>query len=337
MTTNRAELQALLGRALYDVAAAHSAAAIALGDRLGLYRALAEAPATSAELASRTGTDERYVREWLLNQAASGYVTRQGAAYSMTAAQAEVLANRGGVDVAAAMELALAVAISLDPLEQAFRTGDGIAFADYDPRTAAALDRFSAAAHRAHLLEWIPRDIAEKFDAGARAIDLGCGGGSALSVLAARFPRSHFTGVDAHGPSIAAARDTAPANVTFEAIDASQTQGTYDLVLTLDVLHDLADPSSLASHVATLVAPGGSWLIVEPHLVDDDAELLNPYGRFLTALSMTHCIPVSRAAGGPAHGMTMRHAALLDLVRDAGFTTKSVDAQTATVIDARRP
>lgn len=336
MTVNRAERQALLARTYYDLAAAQTAIAVVLGQRLGLYSALRGHASTSAELANRTGTDERFIREWLLNQAAAAYVVRDGDRYSLSDVQSDVFVD--DPSVTAAFELTVGFAPLIDQLERAFRTGEGIAFTAYDSSIHRAIGGFSRTAYEANLSTWLSRldGPVASLRAGGAAADLGCGYGWTTEWLARNFPRATFLGVDSDRSAIEEARSrTTERNVKFEVGDASSLSGRFDLVTSFDLLHDVREPERVAAAVRVSLAENGAWLIIEPRLADSAEELMNPQGRFLTALSMMYCVPISRAERGHAYGMTMKRAELIDIIRRAGFNVRLIESDIATVVEAR--
>ncbi len=332
-TPDRARLDALVERVLGDLGAAVSAPLVYLGDRLGLYRALAVGgPMTPAELAARTGTAERYVREWLACQAAGGYVSYDAAArrYFMTPEQAAALADESSpAFLLGGFQCAAALAAALPRIAERFRTGGGLDWGEHDPALFEGAARFSRPAYEAHLAtQWIPalEGVREKLERGAKVADVGCGFGGSTIVLARAFPRSTFFGFDAHAPSIEAARKSAQAagvaaRVAFEVARATDFPGRdYDLVAHFDCLHDLADPLGAARRVRETLAPDGTWMIVEPAAGDRVEENFHPIGRILYAASALVCVGVSLAGGGPALGAQAGEARIREIVAAAGFS-----------------
>ena len=301
-------LNQLLGRAIVDFGGANVAPLVVIGDRLGLYRALAAAgPLTSAALAATTGTAERYVREWLNAQAASGYVTydAESGRYSMTPEQALVFATEDGpAFIVGAFQSALAAGRIVDRLTDAFRTGEGVGWHEHDHALFHGVERFFRSSYLGNLVQtWIPAldGVEAKLREGARVADIGCGHGASTIIMAQAYPASQFVGFDSHPESIAAANARArQAGVAdrcrFEVAGAKNFPGTaYDLVTVFDALHDMGDPAGAARHVLSTLAPGGSWMIVEPYAGDRVEENLNPVGRAYYAASTLICTPCSLA------------------------------------------
>jgi SAM-dependent methyltransferase len=351
MAINEAKLQAFMAHVLQDVGATQSAALVVIGDRLGLYRAMASAgPLTPGELAARTSTNERYVREWLVNQAAGGYVEYDAAAgtFALHEEQALVLATpESRAFLAGAFQMATALVKLGDMVAEAFRTGAGIDYGEWEPAFLDGMERCARAKYATHLLRsWIPAldGVPAKLDAGASVADVGCGRGAALILLARAFPRSRFVGFDTHAPAIAGARAfAAEAGLTgrlaFELASATAFPGgAYDLVTCFDTLHDLPDPVAAARRVAATLAPDGTWLIVEPPAGDRVEENLGPLGRLLSSTSALHCIPVSLAHGGAGLGALPGETRLREIVAAAGLTRFRRITETAfdLVIEVRR-
>jgi SAM-dependent methyltransferase len=323
-----------VGKFAGDLGAVVAAGNVVLGDRLGLYRALADGgPATAAELGRRTGTDERYVTEWLAGQAAGGYVTywTDGSGrYSLTPEQALALADRNGpVDVPGALTLALGAVANVPAMTEAFRTGNGVGWHEQNEDVHLGCERFFRAGYAAHLVQdWLPTldGVVAKLAAGGRVADVGCGLGASSVLLAQAFPAVRVAGSDYHEASITLARKRATDagvadRVSFEAAAAETFPGTgYDLVTTFDCLHDMGDPASAARHIRQALAPDGSWLIVEPMAADTVAGNLNPVGRVYYNFSTLLCLPNARSqAGGRMLGAQAGEAAIRSVVLDAGF------------------
>jgi SAM-dependent methyltransferase len=331
---NEAKLQAFLARALYDLGAAQSAALVALGDRLGLYKAMAGAgPLTPAQLAERTGTSEVYLREWLANQACGGYVEYDPGAgtFTLPEEQAAALAREDGpAFVAGAFRAAAGLASAQDALAGAFRTGMGVPRTAYSPELSEATGRIARARYGEGLLRrWLDAmpGMTARLEAGASVADLGCGEGAVILTLARVFPRSRFAGYDAHVPSIEAARRRAresglDGRVRFEAAAAADLPGGgYDLVMSFESLHEMADPARVAGRVRAALAADGAWLIVEPFASGRLEGDLGPWGRLVSSTAVLHCLPVSVADGGGALGPRAGAAALAEVARAAGFKT----------------
>jgi SAM-dependent methyltransferase len=332
MAANEAKLQAFLARALYDLGAAQSAALVALGDRLGLYKAMAGAgPLTPAQLAERTGTSEVYLRAWLANQACGGYVEYDAGrgAFTLPEEQAIALAREDGpAFVAAAFQAAAGLAGAPEALAGAFRTGRGVPREAYAAELAEATGRAARARYTEGLLRrWLDAmpGMTARLEAGASVADIGCGEGAALLALARAFPRSRLAGYDAHAPSIEAARRGArdrglAGRVRFEVAAAAELPGAaYDLVTCFESLHEMADPGRVARRVRAALAAEGAWLIVEPFASGRLEGDLGPWGRLVSSMAALHCLPVSLADGGGALGPRAGAAAIAEVARDAGF------------------
>ena len=344
-------LNALLGQAVVEFGAAVNAALVTIGDRLGLYRTLAdEGPLTPAELAERTGTAERYVREWLAAQAASGWVEYDAATerFSMTPEQALMFAQPGSpAFVGGAFQLALGSADSRDHIAEAFLTGAGFGWHEHDHDVFDGCRRFFEPGYKANVVQsWIPAldGVHEKLDAGGRVADVGCGQGASSIVIAEGYPSATVHGTDAHEGSIAEARRLAAAagvddRVTFAAEYADAlAPGAYDLVTTFDCLHDMGDPVGAARQIRSALAPDGTWMIVEPIAGDRLEHNLNPVGRAYYAFSTLLCTPSSLSQEvGLALGAQAGEARLTEVLRTAGFTRVRRAAETPfnVVLEAR--
>lgn len=331
---NEAKLQAFLARALYDLGAAQSAALVALGDRLGLYKAMAGAgPLTPAQLAERTGTSQAYLGEWLANQACAGYVEYDAGrgTFTLPEEQAMALAREDGpAFVGAAFCAAAGLASGQDALADAFRTGRGVAREAYSAELAEATGRIARARYSEALLRrWLDAmpGVTARLEAGASVADLGCGEGAVVLALARAFPRSRFAGYDAHAPSIEEAWRRARASglagaARFEVAAAADLPGGgYDLVLCFESLHEMARPGRVAQRVRAALAADGAWLIVEPFASGRLEGDLGPWGRLVSSMAVLHCLPVSLADGGGALGPRAGAAAIAEVVRAAGFRT----------------
>jgi SAM-dependent methyltransferase len=334
MAANEAKLQAFLARALYDLGAAQSAVLVALGDSLGLYKAMAGAgPLTAAQLAARTGTSEVYLREWLANQACGGYVEYDAASGTFTLPEEQAMAlarDDGPAAMAAVFQAAAGLASAREALADAFRSGRGVPREAYPADLAVATGRVARARYTEPLLRrWLDAmpGMTARLEAGASAADVGCGEGALVLALARTFPRSRFAGYDAHVPSIEAARRRAReeglgARAAFEVAAAADHPGTgYDLVTCLESLHEMGDPVGVARRVRAALAADGAWLIVEAFAAGRLEGDLGPWGRLVSATAVLHCLPVSLADGGGALGPRAGSAAVADAVRAAGFRT----------------
>jgi len=328
------KLMAFMGQVVGELGAAVNAGLIVIGDRLGLYRGLSGAgPTTAAELSRRTGTSERYVREWLNAQAAGGYVDYDASAdrYTLSGEHAMALADESSpAFVGGAFQLALATLKATPEIETAFRTGRGFGWHEHDEGVLIGCERFFRPGYAANLLStWLPAldGVTEKLRVGATVADVGCGLGATTRLMAQAFPRSTFAGFDYHAHSVELARqETGEAGldgrIRFEVAPAAAFPGTgYDLVTMFDCLHDMGDPVGAAGHVHRALAPDGTWLIVEPLAGDAVQENLNPLGRAYYAFSTLLCVPNSLAQeGGLALGAQAGEARIRDAVEKAGFT-----------------
>jgi 2-polyprenyl-3-methyl-5-hydroxy-6-metoxy-1,4-benzoquinol methylase len=330
----QADLEAFLGRFVGDMGAVAAGANIVLGDRLGLYAAVAaHQPATPADVAAATGTDERYVAEWLRGQAAGGYVQYDATAgtFALSPAQAACLADAGSPTyVAAAFQVAASLYRDLDRIEAAYRSGAGVGWHEHDQELFTGTERFFRPGYVANLVSaWIPAldGVEARLLSGASVADIGCGHGASTIIMAGAYPRSTFVGFDYHEGSIERARQAAKEagvddRVSFEVAGAADYPGTgYDLVAVFDALHDMGDPAGTARHVRDSLQPDGTWLIVEPNAGDTVSDNLNPVGRIFYSASSMICVPASRAQDGAAClGAQAGPAAIEAVVREGGFT-----------------
>jgi SAM-dependent methyltransferase len=330
------KLNEFMGRFVGDLGAAMSAALVVIGDRLGLYKAMGDGEPVSAEqLAARTGTDARYVREWLSNQAAGGYVSydadAQDGMFHLSPEQAFALAQEGSpAFVPGAFQVATALTKDEEKIGQAFRSGQGVGWHEHHHDLFTGTERFFRPGYSANLISsWIPAldGVAAKLQDGALVADVGCGHGASTILMAQSFPRSSFVGFDYHQPSIEHARRAAAdaglgGRVSFEVAPAKQYPGDgYDLVAMFDCLHDMGDPVGAAAHVLRTLRPDGTWLIVEPYAGDRLQDNLNPVGRVFYAASTLVCTPASRDQEvGLALGAQAGEARLREVVTDGGFT-----------------
>jgi SAM-dependent methyltransferase len=331
MAINEDKLHAFLGKAVGDLGAAMSAVLMSIGDELGFYKALAKEQLTPAELAAKTGTQERYVREWLNNQAAGGYLTYDPASgkYGMEAEQALCLADPNGpVDLPGAYLIVQDLFHVRARAMENFRSGKGMEWGEHDRCLFHGTERFFRAGYNASLLgAWIPAlsGVEAKLKRGGKAADVGCGHGASTILLAKAFPNSEFVGVDYHDASIDTARQRAKeagvANARFEVADATGYQERdFDLICFFDCLHDMADPAGAAKHAREQLKPDGSVMLVEPFANDTPEANHNPVGRVFYAASSLICVPVSLAKKGPALGAQAGERKLREIMVDqAGF------------------
>lgn len=298
-------LNAFLGRMVGDLGAIATGALVVLGDRLGLFRAMRGGDKISpAELARRTGTRERYVREWLAAQAAAGYVEYDDASnlFFLNPEQAAVFADdENPAAMAGAFEVLSSFWIDEPKIAEAFHGARSVGWHDHSQCLFRGTERFFRPGYNANLVSsWLPAldGVIEKLQRGATVADVGCGHGSSTIVMARAFPNSRFVGFDYHAPSIESAREAAAgmgvaANTRFEVADAKSFEGRFDLVAMFDCLHDMGDPVGAAAHVRESLAPDGSWMIVEPFAHDRLQDNLNPVGRIYYAGSTMVCTPCS--------------------------------------------
>jgi SAM-dependent methyltransferase len=338
---DESKVESFVGQALGELGATLNAALVVIGDRLGLYRAMAGAgPLSSAELADKTGTSERYVREWLNAQAAGGYVAYDAATqrYELPPEHAFVLADESSpYFLPGAFELMTASVRDEPKITEAFRSGAGVGWHEHNHGVFDGCERFFRPGYAANLIgSWIPalEGVQAKLEAGAVVADVGCGHGASTLLMAEAFPRSSFIGFDYHDGSIEQARERAAAaglsNVAFEVAPAAGFRGEgYDLVTMFDCLHDMGDPVGAARHVHGALAPGGTWMVVEPFAGDRVEDNLNPVGRIYYAASTLLCTPASLSQDvGLALGAQAGEARLRDVVTAAGFGSVRRAAET---------
>ena len=331
MATSEERLNAFLGKSVCDLGAAVTASLILIGDRLGLFKALADSPATPGELARRTGTNQRYIREWLNAQAAGGYVEYDPAngSYGLNEEQRLCLADpQGPVDLPGAYFIVEAVFHALDRTQENFRTGAGLEWGEHHECLFHGTERFFRAGYNANLLgSWLPAldGAVEKLRQGGKAADVGCGHGASTLLMAKAFPESEFVGFDYHAASIETARERAAAagvrNARFEVADATgYADKGFDLIAFFDCLHDMGDPVGAARHAHAALKSDGHCMLVEPSAGDEVEDNLNPVGRVYYGASAQICVPVSLARNGPALGAQAGEARLRDVVTGGGFT-----------------
>jgi len=333
-TPDSSKLDAFLGKMVGDMGAAMSAALVVIGDKLGLYKALAEGgPATSAELAGRTETTERYVREWLAAQAAADYVIYDPASgrYSLSPEQAMVFADEAGPAFMAGGFEILSAAFRDEPkVTQAFRTGAGVGWHEHDTCLFRGTERFFRPGYNANLVSsWIPAldGVEARLLEGAKVADVGCGHGASTILMAEAYPKSRFFGFDYHQPSIERAREHAKAEgvadrAEFAVASAKDLPGeAYDLICIFDALHDMGDPVGAAARIRDALTPDGTWLLVEPFANDELTENLNPIGRIFYSASTMFCTPASLSQEvGLGLGAQAGEKRLKDVVTQAGFS-----------------
>jgi ubiquinone/menaquinone biosynthesis C-methylase UbiE len=333
MAIDMDKLNAFIGQFVGDLGAAVNTGMVVIGEKLGLYKALAEGPMTSAELAAKTKTDERYVREWLSSQAAGRYVTYDEKAnkFSLTEEQAFTLATEDSpAYLPGAFQLALGSLAAVPRITESFRTGAGMGWHEHDDGVFHGCEKFFRPGYAANLVSsWIPalHDVKEKLESGARVADVGCGKGASTILMAQAFPKSQFLGFDYHDKSIEAARESAKRagvgdRVTFEVAKAKEYPGKdYDFVAVFDCLHDMGDPVGAAGHVLRSLRKDGTWMIVEPFANDELKDNLNPVGRVYYSFSTLLCTPCSRSQEvGMCLGAQSGEARIREVITSAGFS-----------------
>jgi len=332
MAVDEKKLGDFMGRFVGDLGAVLHAPLIVLGDKLGLYRELAKAPATAGELAAKTSTHERYVAEWLAANAASGYVEYDAASkkYRMNDEQAFTLADPNSpAYIPGAFLLAMSVYKDEHKVTEIFRTGQGLGWHEHDKCLFEGTEKFFRPGYTANLVgSWIPalEGVRAKLEEGGKVADVGCGHGASTIIMAKAFPRSEFHAYDYHPQSIEAAKRAAAAagvadRITFDVASAKTFPGKgYDLVTFFDCLHDMGDPEGAARHVREAMAPDGSWMIVEPFAHDRLEQNLNPVGRIFYSASTMICTPASKSQEvGLALGAQAGEARLRSVVQAAGW------------------
>ena len=334
MAADGDKLQEFMGKMADDMGAAMSASLVVLGDRLGLYKALADAgPSTSAGLAAKAGVNERNLREWLAAQAASGYVDYDAVSskFSLNAEQTMVFADEespafmaGGFDVISAMFQDEA------KVAETFKTGRGMGWHEHCPCLFRGTERFFRPGYNANLVSaWIPAldGVEAKLRQGVTVADVGCGHGASTVLMAKAFPNSHFVGFDYHGPSVErarllAAKEGVADRARFETASAKDFPGAgYGLVTIFDALHDMGDPVGAARHIKASLAPDGTFMLVEPNACDNLKDNLNPLGRMFYSASTMICTPASMSQEvALALGAQAGEARLTQVAHEAGFT-----------------
>jgi SAM-dependent methyltransferase len=333
MTIDEDKLNEFIGKAVGDLGAAMSATLILVGDRLGLYRELAKGGMTPGELAQRTGTDERYVREWLGNQGAGGYVQFDASAgkWSLSPEQALCLTDPNGpVDMPGAYNIVEATFHALGKTLENFKSGGGMEWGEHHPCLFEGTERFFRAGYNSSLIgAWLPAldGVVSKLESGAKVADVGCGHGASTILMATTYPNSEFVGYDYHAESIDVAAEKAAAagasNARFEVADAvGYEEKGFDLIAFFDCLHDMGDPVGVSRHARQALNAEGTAMIVEPFANDRVEDNLNAVGRVMYGASTQICVPVSLARKGPALGAQAGEARLREIVVDEGGFTR---------------
>jgi len=342
MQIDQAKLEKFMGQALGELGAGLNAALVIIGDKLGLYKAMAGAgPMTSAELAQKTATTERYVREWLSAQAAGGFVTYDAGTgcFTLPDEQAFALAVEDSPAYLPGAYQVIASVLKDEPrITEAFRSGAGVGWHEHCADLFQGTERFFRPNYAANLVSsWIPalHGMEAKLQAGARVADVGCGHGASTVMMAKAYPKTQFVGFDYHAPSIehawqAAEKAGLQDRVGFQVAWAKEFPGKgYDLVAFFDCLHDMGDPAGAAAHVRQSLAPGGTWMIVEPFAHDRVEQNLNPVGRVYYSASTMICTPASRAQEvGLALGAQAGEARMREVVMQGGFRSFRRAAET---------
>ncbi|MET0416097.1 MAG: class I SAM-dependent methyltransferase [Actinoplanes sp.] len=328
------KLMAFVFRAVDEIGAALNCALVVMGDRLGYYRDLAGHDATTAsELAERTGTGMHYAREWLNAQAAGGFVDYDAGTgrYTLPAEHAVALTDESSpVFLPGFFQIAHGTTRDAGMVIDAARTDAGLGWHQHNGDVHAGCERFFRPGYAANLIpSWLPAldDVVGKLETGARVADVGCGHGASTVLMAQAYPRSTFTGSDYHPESVATARDRASGaavadRTSFEVAAATDFSGDgYDLVTMFDCLHDMGDPLGAAKHVRDVIAPDGTWMIVEPAAGDAVEQNLSPVGRVYYGFSTLLCTPASLfQPPGAALGTQAGPARIRAVTADAGFT-----------------
>jgi SAM-dependent methyltransferase len=331
---DEAKLEAFMGQAVTDMGAIISAPLMVIGEKLGLYKAMAGAgPLSSEEVAERSGAAERYVREWLGNQAAGGYVTYDPETdrYTLPDEHALALADEESpFYILGVYDSIASLYADEDQILEAFRSGEGMGWHEHDHRLFRGTERFFRPGYKGNLVsEWIPAldGVQAKLEDGAKVADVGCGHGASTIIMAEAFPNSEFFGFDYHEASIKRALEAAREagvedRITFAVASAKDYPGTdYDLVCVFDCLHDMGDPVGASAHVLETLADDGTWMIVEPFANDNVEENLNPVGRVFYGASTVICTPASLAQEvGLALGAQAGEGRLTEVLKEGGFT-----------------
>jgi len=333
MSVDMDKLNSFIGRFVGDLGAAVHTGMVVIGEKLGLYKTLATRPMTSKELADKTGTDERYVREWLASQAAGGYISYddETQTFFLSEEQAFALANEDSpAYLPGAFQLALGSLAAVPRIAESFRSGAGMGWHEHDDGVFHGCEKFFRPGYAANLVtNWIPalHDVKAKLEAGGSVADVGCGKGASTILMAKAFPKSQFFGFDYHDKSIEGARETAAREgladrVTFEVAKAKEFPGRdYDFVAVFDCLHDMGDPVGAARHVRRSLKEDGTWMIVEPFANDELKDNLNPVGRVYYSFSTLLCTPCSRSQEvGLCLGAQSGEKRMRDVVTSAGFS-----------------
>ena len=350
MELDESKLHELLGKVVTEMGAAANGPLVIIGDKLGLFEALANnGQMTADELASTTRTAERYVREWLSAQAASGYVSYdlESEKFFMTPEQIAVFGNRNSpVFMTGAFYAITSVYIDEPKIERAFKTGEGVAWGDHNTCLFCGTEKFFSPSYQDNLTSnWITAldGVEEKLKRGAKVADVGCGHAASTIIMAKAYPKSTFLGVDFHDKSIEKAKSRAKEagvdNVEFILSTAKNLPGKdYDFITFFDCLHDMGDPVGACSHVKEALKPDGTCMIVEPYSHDSLAENLNPVGRAFYAFSTSLCVPCSlNQEVGLALGAQAGEKRLKETILTSGFSRykKATETPFNLILEAR--
>jgi SAM-dependent methyltransferase len=349
---DQGKLESFAMRALGDIASSYTGVMVSLGAKLGLYRALAGAgPLSAKELAARAGCAERYVREWLNAQAASGYLDYHAASdtYELAPEHALVLADEDSpAYIPHAWNIPASMWFDEPKALAAFRTGRGVAWGEHDPRMACGVAAFFRNGYKASLVpQWLPAldGVVARLEAGITVADVGCGHGHSTLLMAQAFPHSRFFGFDTHAESIEIAREHAreaglAGRVHFAVARATDyADERYGLVCFFDTLHDMGDPVAAARHAEKVLAPGGTVMLVEPFARDRVEDNLSPVGRLYYGASTVICCAHAISEGGKlVLGAQAGPKRLAEVFRKAGFTHFRVAAETPfnLIVEIRR-
>ena len=326
------EVKAFAGLMTNDIGAAMQGALTYIGDRLGIFKALASAPATVEELAERTSLNERYLREWLGAMTAARYIDYNPAMarYSISPEHAMILADETSQFYMGGFMQMIVPEVAMAPkLLESFRTGRGLPQSEYPPEVFEAIERGSAPMYRHQLLrKWIPAmpEVEAKLQQGAVALDVGCGSGRATMALATAFPNSQFHGYDAHPGSVERARANAAAagfaaRTSFDVVDCTKLPAAkFDFITAFDVIHDSVDPVGLLSSIRQALKPDGAFLMVEVNVSARLEDNINPMGRMMYSVSTLYCMTVSLAHGGAGIGALMGEPKAREITAQAGFS-----------------
>lgn len=330
MSVDMSKMEPLLGKMVSDLGPMLGGVLVYIGDRLGLYEAMAGAgPVTSAEIASRAGTSERLTEEWLCAQAASGYIEVSGDTFSLSPEQEALFVDEGSpFYMMGAFDFLPIAYQDRDKVLEAFRSNQGVGWGDHSEGCDCATAKFFKPTYSGHLLqEWIPAldGVQERMERGCAVADVGCGHGISTVLMGRAFPRSSFMGIDYHEGSIEHARENAReagvANVSFKASTSKEYEGVFDIVALFDCFHDMGDPVGVASHVRESLKDGGTCFLVEPYANDVLADNLTPVGRLFYAASTMFCVPCAMSQNGSSTvlGAQAGEKRIAQCFKEAGF------------------